>query len=425
MKCYEAVEGNSGEVREQNPKLIGIPFNSRNKYQASVHEMAGGQHRLVMKGAPEIVFKRCSSILLGGQEMKIDAKISADFLTTCETLAAMGERVLGFVDLDLSTQKYPKGFTFSTDDDEPNFPLTGLRFVGLMSMIDPPKATVPNAVAECRSAGIRVIMVTGDHPITGQAIAKQVGILTSDPVIFTADTVIPSERQPDTSACVPGYIMTDWTEAQLDKLILAHKEIVFARTSPKQKLFIVEGYQRAGYVVAVTGDGVNDSPALKKADIGVAMGITGTEVSKEAADMILLDDDFATIVVGVEEGRLIFDNLKKSIVYTLTSNIPEILPFLLWVILRIPLPLSTIAILAVDLITDMVPAISLAYEKPELDIMQVLDTFQGAHTAKGKQTETLNLSTCADSSANTKKKSKRLRGFFCSVIFGNFQGAVG
>ena len=153
-------------------------------------------------------------------------------------------------------------------------------------------------------------------------------------------------------------------------MIAGHKEVVFARTSPKQKLFIVEGYQRAGNVVAVTGDGVNDSPALKKADIGVAMGIAGSEVSKEAADMILLDDNFATIVTGVEEGRLIFDNLKKSIVYTLTSNIPEILPFLTWVVLGIPLPLSTVAILLIDLGTDMLPAISLAYENAELDIME-------------------------------------------------------
>ena len=368
LKCYETIEGDSQLVREQNPQKIAIPFNSRNKYQVSVHEMEG-QHRLVMKGAPEIVFKRCSTIMLDGEEVEIDDKIAEDYHNTCESLAAMGERVLAFVDLELSPGDFPTDFPFSTDEEEPNFPLTGLRLVGLMSMIDPPKATVPNAVAECRSAGIKVIMVTGDHPITGQAIARQVGILSSKPVIYAAETPLPTEPQPD-SACVPGYIMTDWTEEQLDQLIAGHKEIVFARTSPKQKLFIVEGYQRAGNVVAVTGDGVNDSPALKKADIGVAMGITGTEVSKEAADMILLDDDFATIVVGVEEGRLIFDNLKKSIVYTLTSNIPEILPFLAWVILRIPLPLSTLAILAVDLLTDMVPAISLAYEKPELDIMQ-------------------------------------------------------
>jgi len=149
-----------------------------------------------------------------------------------------------------------------------------------------------------------------------------------------------------------------------------HTEIVFARTSPQQKLIIVEGCQRLGAIVAVTGDGVNDSPALKKADIGVAMGIAGSDVSKQAADMILLDDNFASIVTGVEEGRLIFDNLKKSIAYTLTSNIPEISPFLLFIIADIPLPLGTVTILCIDLGTDMVPAISLAYEEAESDIMK-------------------------------------------------------
>lgn len=156
----------------------------------------------------------------------------------------------------------------------------------------------------------------------------------------------------------------------MDDVLHNHTEIVFARTSPQQKLIIVEGCQRLGAIVAVTGDGVNDSPALKKADIGIAMGIAGSDVSKQAADMILLDDNFASIVTGVEEGRLIFDNLKKSIAYTLTSNIPEISPFLIFILANIPLPLGTVTILCIDLGTDMVPAISLAYEKAESDIMR-------------------------------------------------------
>jgi len=157
---------------------------------------------------------------------------------------------------------------------------------------------------------------------------------------------------------------------EIDDVIKNHKEIVFARTSPQQKLIIVEGCQRAGQIVAVTGDGVNDSPALKKADIGIAMGIAGSDVSKQAADMILLDDNFASIVTGVEEGRLIFDNLKKSIAYTLTSNIPEISPFLAFILCDIPLPLGTVTILCIDLGTDLIPAISLAYEEAESDIMK-------------------------------------------------------
>lgn len=156
--------------------------------------------------------------------------------------------------------------------------------------------------------------------------------------------------------------MSQISETELDKVTNNFDEFVFARTSPQQKLTIVESFQRQKDVVAVTGDGVNDSPALKKADIGIAMGITGSDVSKQAADMILLDDNFASIVVGIEEGRIIFDNLKKSIAYTLTSNVPELLPFLIYILCGIPLPLSTITILCIDLGTDIIPAISLAYE---------------------------------------------------------------
>merc|ERR1711887_266157 len=274
----------------------------------------------------------------------------------------------------LPADKYPVGYPFDADDV--NFPVDGLRFVGLMSMIDPPRAAVPDAVLKCRSAGIKVIMVTGDHPITAKAIARSVGIISEgtetveDIAARTGRDVEEVNPRDARAAVVHGGEIKEMNEDQIDEILINHTEIVFARTSPQQKLIIVEGCQRMGAIVAVTGDGVNDSPALKKADIGIAMGIAGSDVSKQAADMILLDDNFATIVTGVEEGRLIFDNLKKSIVYTLTSNIPEILPFLCWVILRIPLPLSTLAILAVDLCTDMVPAISLAYENPENDIMK-------------------------------------------------------
>jgi len=223
-------------------------------------------------------------------------------------------------------------------------------------------------------------MVTGDHPVTAQAISYKVGILWSK---TQGDMEKENDRdglsagddgwQDPASAqaiVVPGHkIDVDMAQEKWDA-ILDHPQIVFARTSPQQKLIIVENCQRLGHIVAVTGDGVNDSPALKKADIGVAMGIMGSEVSKNAADMILLDDNFASIVAGVEEGRLIFDNLKKSICYTLTSNIPEISPFLSFIVFSIPLPLSTVLILGIDLGTDMVPAISMAYEKSEADIMK-------------------------------------------------------
>merc|ERR1712106_920405 len=178
------------------------------------------------------------------------------------------------------------------------------------------------------------------------------------------------DKREATAAVVNGAQLRDFTEQDIDDVLKYHKEIVFARTSPQQKLIIVEGCQRMGAIVAVTGDGGNDSPALKKADIGVAMGIAGSDVSKQAADMILLDDNFASIVTGVEGGRLIFDNLKKSIAYTLTSNIPEISPFLLFILADVPLPLGTVTILCIDLGTDMVPAISMAYEQAESDIMK-------------------------------------------------------
>merc|ERR1712233_147059 len=281
-------------------------------------------------------------------------------------LGGLGERVLGFCDFSLPTNKYPIGYPF--DPDEENFPLSGLRFVGLMSMIDPPRAAVPDAVSKCRSAGIKVIMVTGDHPITAKAIARSVGIISDGQETvedIAARKNIPVEEvnpREARAAVIHGGEIKDLSEKALDEVLMYHSEIVFARTSPQQKLIIVEGCQRMGAIVAVTGDGVNDSPALKKADIGVAMGIAGSDVSKQAADMILLDDNFASIVQGVEEGRLIFDNLKKSIAYTLSSNIPEISPFLIFILIQLPLPLPTILILCIGLGTDMVPAISLAYE---------------------------------------------------------------
>jgi len=281
---------------------------------------------------------------------------------------------LGFCDFKLDAEIFLKGFKFDADDA--NFPLVNLRFVGLMSMIDPPRSAVPDAVMKCRSAGIKVIMVTGDHPITAEAIARSVGIIsenneTVEDIANRLNIDVKDVNPRDAHAAVihEGELK-NVSEKELDDILMYHSEIVFARTSPQQKLIIVEGCQRMGAIVAVTGDGVNDSPALKKADIGVAMGIAGSDVSKQAADMILLDGNFASIVTGVEEGRLIFDNLKKSIAYNLTSNLSKISPFLLFILADVPLPLGTVTILCIDLGTDMVPAISMAYEQAESDIMK-------------------------------------------------------
>merc|ERR1712055_1117519 len=377
LKCTELSKGNVMDYRKNNKKVCEIPFNSTNKFQVSIHETEDPQdnrYLLVMKGAPERILDRCTSIVVDGQERPLNDEWKDAFNTAYMELGGLGERVLGFCDFMLPADKYPVGYPF--DADEANFPLDGLRFVGLMSMIDPPRAAVPDAVLKCRSAGIKVIMVTGDHPITAKAIAKSVGIISegqetiediAERLNIDVSKVNPRDAR---AAVVNGGEIKDLSEKQLDELLLYHTEIVFARTSPQQKLIIVEGCQRMGAIVAVTGDGVNDSPALKKADIGVAMGIAGSDVSKQAADMILLDDNFASIVTGVEEGRLIFDNLKKSIAYTLTSNIPEISPFLLFILADVPLPLGTVTILCIDLGTDLLPAISMAYEQAESDIMK-------------------------------------------------------
>ena len=377
LKCCELTLGQVMQIRSRNKKVCEIPFNSTNKYQVSIHETedkSDPRYLLAMKGAPERILSRCSTITINGEDLELTEEWKDAFNSAYLELGGLGERVLGFCDLMLDSEKYPEGYPF--DPDDANFPLENLRFVGLMSMIDPPRAAVPDAVAKCRSAGIKVIMVTGDHPITAKAIAKSVGIIsegneTVEDIANRLNIAIEDVNPRDAhAAVVHGGELKDLHQEALDEILMYHSEIVFARTSPQQKLIIVEGCQRMGAIVAVTGDGVNDSPALKKADIGVAMGIAGSDVSKQAADMILLDDNFASIVTGVEEGRLIFDNLKKSIAYTLTSNIPEISPFLLFILADIPLPLGTVTILCIDLGTDMVPAISMAYEEAESDIMK-------------------------------------------------------
>merc|ERR1712160_169018 len=265
------------------------------------------------------------------------------------------------------------------------FPMWNLNFVGLVSLNDPPRKGVDMSVLKCRSAGIKVIMVTGDQKNTGAAIAAKVNIIQDKSLEFNHMVAAGMTEEQAMAECKAIVIHGDelaavnFEEEGFDdqevekgrKVMdwIRVDEVVFARTTPSQKLLIVDACQRPGHVVAVTWDGVNDSPAIKKADIGVAMGC-GSEVAQNAGDMILLDDNFSSIVNGVEEGRLIFDNLKKSIAYTLSSNIPEISPFLFFIMCKLPLPLSTVLILCIDLGTDMVPAISFAYENPELYIME-------------------------------------------------------
>ncbi|XKL67945.1 hypothetical protein PGB90_003436 [Kerria lacca] len=374
IKFSEWAVGNVAAFREKYKKVAEIPFNSTDKFQASIHVLPSNEHLLVMKGAPEKILERCIKMRYGEYIIDINEKLLKETKEIIEKLGNNGERVIAFCELFLNSTKYPIGFQFNIE--QPNFPLTKLNFLGIMSMMDPPKPGVAEAVSKCRTAGIRVIMITGDHPLTAKSIAKMVGIISKGSE--TLEDIAKRKKVPvnkvdpreATALLLEGPDLRRISPKKLEYLLYTNKEIIFARTSPVQKLQIVEAFQRLGAIVAVTGDGVNDSPALKKADIGISMGRTGSDVSKQAADMILLDDNFASIVTGVEEGRLIFDNLKKSITYSLASNTPEIVPFLISIFIGIPLPLSVVGILFIDLGTNMWPSISLAYEKAESDIMQ-------------------------------------------------------
>jgi magnesium-transporting ATPase (P-type) len=226
-----------------------------------------------------------------------------------------------------------------------------LTLLGLVGLEDPPRPEVPTAVALCRSAGIKVVMVTGDHPATAEAIARQIGLVGAS-----------------SARVITGDRLQRMSTTQL-QLALDAPEVIFARTRVDQKRRIVAALQAKDHVVAATGDGVNDAPALRQADVGIAMGQAGTDVAREAADIVLMDDNFASIVAGVEEGRTVFANIRKFMTYILASNIPEIVPYLAFVLLEVPLALTVIQILAIDLGTDMLPALALAAERPERGVM--------------------------------------------------------
>eukprot|EP00344_Euplotes_crassus_P005805 CAMPEP_0196998080 /NCGR_PEP_ID=MMETSP1380-20130617/3549_1 /TAXON_ID=5936 /ORGANISM="Euplotes crassus, Strain CT5" /LENGTH=1183 /DNA_ID=CAMNT_0042414523 /DNA_START=32 /DNA_END=3583 /DNA_ORIENTATION=- len=365
-----------------------IPFNSFKKYNLMIrdlkNEKSGNSFLLIMKGAPERIWGRCNKILVNGEVREINEYWDKRFEEANATLGKNGERVLAFANIYLNEKEYKSGSQFVMKEELKNYPMENLTFVGLVALNDPPRVYVDHSVDKCRKAGIKVIMVTGDQPVTAAAIAKKVNIISRgakvnvdmieegmdpekafeecDALVIHGDELArrhAQQEQYNENDPEKGRFLLNW---------ISKREVVFARTTPSQKLIIVDACQRAGHVVAVTGDGVNDSPAIKKANIGIAMG-SGSDVAKNAADMIILDDDFSSIVNGVEEGRLIFDNLKKSIAYTLSSNIPEIAPFIMFILAQMPLPLTTVMILCIDLGTDMIPAISFAYENPELDIM--------------------------------------------------------
>jgi len=350
------------------PKVFEVPFNSTNKWALvtvkKVH--ADGYLTTYLKGAPERVLAKCSTYLKEGKQTPIDDEFKKGFDDAYSYMASRGHRVIACAQYLLPGHEYPENYVFSRS--EANYPASKYTFIGLVSLEDPPKHGVREAIGTLRLAGIKVMMVTGDHPKTAEAIARKINLILGE----TKETLAVKTGRPltdiyddEVSAVVVHGDDIDSLQGFEWDAIFAKEEIVFARTSPKHKLEIVKRAQALGHIVGVTGDGVNDSPALKKADLGIAMNISGSDVSKEAANMILLDDNFASTVKGVAEGRLIFNNLKRSIQYTISHSTPEVIPQLLYVIVPVPLPLSAILILVIDLGFELFVALSFAWDPPE------------------------------------------------------------
>ncbi|MCD6402837.1 MAG: calcium-translocating P-type ATPase, SERCA-type, partial [Candidatus Aenigmarchaeota archaeon] len=322
-------------------RIFELPFSSERKMMTTINEDEKGNVYAYVKGAPEILLKRSSHILKNGKIKRLTESERKQIIETIHSMANEGLRVLGF-----AFRKVRKKKKYKEKEVEKN-----LVFVGLAGMIDPPRKEVKDSIKACKEAGIKVVMITGDHKSTALAVARELGIIEDD-----EENVLTGED----------------LEAMSDQdLIDVVEEVnVYARVSPLQKMKILKAFKAKGHIVAMTGDGVNDAPALKKADIGIAMGIKGTEVAKEAADIILMDDNFATIVAAIEEGRGIFDNIKKFIRYMLSANFGEIFTITIAGFFGLPLPLLPIHMLWINLITDGLPAVALSVDPPEKDIMK-------------------------------------------------------
>ena len=321
------------------PRIDEIPFDSDRKRLSTLHQTAQGL-RLYTKGALDSLLPLCRFVQTATGVQELTPERREQFLQAQERMANDGLRVLGF-----AWRAVAAGY--SRDQLEQDLVITGLA-----GLEDPPRPEVPGAISKCHKAGIKVIMVTGDHPHTALAVARQVGLVQSAaPKIIT------------------GPELHRLSHTQL-RLALDAPEIIFARVGADQKMHIVRALQAKNQIVALTGDGVNDAPALRAANIGIAMGITGTDVAREAADMILMDDNFASIVDAIEEGRAVFQNIRKFLTYILTSNTSEVVPYLAFVLFGLPLPLTIMQILAVDLGTDLLPALALGVEKPDPSVMR-------------------------------------------------------
>jgi len=321
------------ELDERYPRVNEIPFTSETKRMTTLHKM-DGQIIAFSKGAPEILVDSCTRQMTAGGEAVLDPSSKERILEAARAMASDALRVLA-----VTTRS--NAHIESAEQE--------MTFLGLLGMIDPPRPEAKEAIQTCEQAGIKVVMITGDHPLTAQAVARELGLLKIGHIVTGAELEAMSEEA---------------FEGQVESIE------VYARVSPAHKLRVVTALQNKGHIVAMTGDGVNDAPALKKADIGIAMGITGTDVTKEAAAMTLTDDNFASIVAAVEEGRGIFGNIKKYLMYLLSSNIGEILLMAGATLLGMPLPLATVQILYINLATDGLPALALSVDPPERDLMR-------------------------------------------------------
>ena len=334
---------NVREAISRNPRIELIPFDSKRRLMTSIQKASDGTIKAYTKGAPHELLSRCSTTFLHNEYINLDDRKRKMLQHQIDDFAAEGFRVLAMAMRILPNK--PKEFT--SEEVEQN-----LTFLGLAALFDPPRPMIEAAVSEARSAGIRVIMVTGDHELTAEAIAKRIGIVTSPAHVL-----------------VSGYELSKLSDSELQE-VLRNPEIVFARTTPEQKLRIVKALKSKGETVAVTGDGVNDAPALMEAEVGIAMGIGGTDVARESADMVLLDNNFISIVEGVRLGRGMFDNLRKFVYYVFTHNWAELMTFVAFVLLQVPLPLLVVQVLAIDLGMDVLPSLALTMEPPEPDVMK-------------------------------------------------------
>ncbi len=330
------------------PRVDELPFESNRKRMATVHQIPAGNRRAtgrmaLVKGSPLETLSLCTMLLQNGKAVPLDKKTFAGIRKANDRYARQGLRVLA-----VAGRRLPASLKQITPDTVER----DLTFLGLVAMMDPPRIEVSKAARVCRTAGIRIIMITGDYGLTAQSIARQVGITSGQ------------------ARVVSGIELDTMDDRKLKRIL--EQEVIFARSTPEHKLRIVGALQSLGHIVAVTGDGVNDAPALKKADIGVAMGRKGTDVAKEAADMILTDDNFASIVSAIREGRAVYANIKKFVTYIFTSNAPEAVPFIIFVLSRagIPLALTVMQVIFIDLGTDMAPALALGAEPPEPDVME-------------------------------------------------------